>query len=389
VVLVSLLLVLLAAVALVVGLLQSGLTIIYVSIGCSVVAGILLAVAVVRGRPQRIPVGAQPQPQPQPQPAASTASWQSSQPSPQPEPEPERREREPAMAGARVATSSRSDETQQLDQSAIEQAVQGDEDGLPIQNYDRLRATEVLPLLANLDAGQLTVIREHEVTGRNRFMVLSRIDRELEARGESAEWDAGDDWGEPEPEAGGGRTAMTEVEEEDEVDEGFEEPVPRQPEPEPEPRAQAVRRGPAPARVRQPAGTAATGGSILDDYEHRKVLEILPRLPELSPDELGQVRRRELAGQRRMMIVNRVDRLLADAPRARPAAGSAATPMPAKKAPARKAPAKKATAKKAAAKSAGTRKATPSQKRAGAVKKTAAKKSSAKKAPAKRATKRS
>src|SRR5437764_14731188 len=58
VVLVSFVLVLAAAVALVVGLLQSGLAIIYVSIGCSVVAGIVLAVAVLRGRPEARPAAA-------------------------------------------------------------------------------------------------------------------------------------------------------------------------------------------------------------------------------------------------------------------------------------------------------------------------------------------
>ncbi|MGI8984256.1 MAG: hypothetical protein ACR2HM_06950, partial [Acidimicrobiales bacterium] len=51
-VLVSFVLVLAAAVTLVVGLLQSGLNLIYLSIGCSVLAGVVLAVAVLRGRPE-------------------------------------------------------------------------------------------------------------------------------------------------------------------------------------------------------------------------------------------------------------------------------------------------------------------------------------------------
>ena len=64
VVLVSFLLVLAAAVTLVVGLLQSGLTLIYLSIGCSVVAGLVLAVAVLRGRPEpkAAPYAAPPRP---------------------------------------------------------------------------------------------------------------------------------------------------------------------------------------------------------------------------------------------------------------------------------------------------------------------------------------
>ncbi|MDQ6796579.1 MAG: hypothetical protein M3011_00900 [Actinomycetota bacterium] len=49
-VLVSFVLVVVAAITLVIGLLQSGLAIIYVSIACSVLAGIVLATAVLRGR---------------------------------------------------------------------------------------------------------------------------------------------------------------------------------------------------------------------------------------------------------------------------------------------------------------------------------------------------
>src|SRR4029077_18708505 len=52
VVLLSFLLVLAAAVTLVIGLLNSGLGLIYVSIGCSVASGIVLALAVVRNRPR-------------------------------------------------------------------------------------------------------------------------------------------------------------------------------------------------------------------------------------------------------------------------------------------------------------------------------------------------
>ena len=52
-VLVSFLLVLAAAVTLVIGLLNSGLGLIYVSIACSVAAGVVLALAVVRSRPER------------------------------------------------------------------------------------------------------------------------------------------------------------------------------------------------------------------------------------------------------------------------------------------------------------------------------------------------
>ncbi|MGH9231089.1 MAG: hypothetical protein ACRD07_20570, partial [Acidimicrobiales bacterium] len=96
-VLVSFVLVLAAAVTLVVGLLQSGLTLIYLSIACSVLAGIVLAVAVLRGRPEpkAAPVGrAYTPPQPAQVPAsvgAPTTSWSapsSSAPPPPPPPPP-------------------------------------------------------------------------------------------------------------------------------------------------------------------------------------------------------------------------------------------------------------------------------------------------------------
>src|SRR5205823_2145572 len=66
VVLVSFLLVLAAAVTLVIGLLNSGLGLIYVSIACSVLAGIVLAVAVLRSRPRAEVQTGGPAPLPEP-----------------------------------------------------------------------------------------------------------------------------------------------------------------------------------------------------------------------------------------------------------------------------------------------------------------------------------
>ena len=54
-VLLSFLLVLAAAVTLVIGLLNGGLGLIYLSIACSLGAGIVLALAVVRSRPRAVP----------------------------------------------------------------------------------------------------------------------------------------------------------------------------------------------------------------------------------------------------------------------------------------------------------------------------------------------
>src|SRR5207245_729032 len=70
VVLVSFLLVLAAAVTLVIGLLNGGLGLIYVSIGCSLAAGLVLALAVLRSRPRGEPAAASgPAPLPSREPA--------------------------------------------------------------------------------------------------------------------------------------------------------------------------------------------------------------------------------------------------------------------------------------------------------------------------------
>ena len=291
-VLVSFVLVVVAAIALVIGLLQSGLGIIYVSIACSVAAGVVLVVAVLRGRPEARP-GAAPAPGPAPQSAPPPAPPEAettrvSAAPPPPPPPPSEPEREPAMAGAGrggAGTAVASDRTEQLQQVEIEEAVATD-DGFPIHDYEKLRATEILPMLAELDEDQLQAVRRREQAGKNRFMILSRIDDELQAR-EGEGWDADDEgWAEDEPTAAPPPEAAAEPE----------------PEPEPAPVAGAVLVGPA-----------GDGAFPIPDYDNLRALEILGRLSDLSSDELQAVRRREEGGARRAMILNRIDRLLEDA----------------------------------------------------------------------------
>jgi hypothetical protein len=318
VVLVSFALVVVAAITLVIGLLQSGLGIIYVSIACSVLAGIVLFVAVLRGRPEPRAAGAPPAARPAPvgaPPPSSTpadTSWQPSTPAPAPAPvgargdadaEAEsaappppppppppsrRRDREPLLARRRsgagaAADAGVGDRTEQLDQAAIEDAVSLDEpapvtDGFPIHDYDRLRATEILPMLADLDDEQLAAVRSREESGKNRFMILSRIDDEVQARS-SETWEVEEDqWeGEPEPSA-----------------EPVAEPV------------DAGGPGPVPVSRRR----AATGEFPIADYDSLRALDVLGRLNDLSPAELQQVREREQSGDRRAMVLNRIDRIL-------------------------------------------------------------------------------
>ena len=124
------------------------------------------------------------------------------------------------------------------------------EDEIPeedIEDYDALRVSEILPLLATLDRDQLAQVRQREEQGRNRSTILRRLDL-LEAQLEEAE-------AEPEP------LALTPGEEE----------------------------------------------FPIEDYDRRSVREILARLDDLSDEELDLVAEREEAGRNRAVILNAID----------------------------------------------------------------------------------
>jgi hypothetical protein len=196
----------------------------------------------------------------------------------------------------------------------------------PIQDYDELLVSEILPLLAELSVAELNVVRDREEGGKSRATLLRRIDQLAE---------------EAEAAPAAPTAAMPSVRDEEPEEEEEEVPV---------------------------------GGDEdlmfpIEDYDELRVSEILPLLPELYDDELELVADRERDGSNRASILNRIDELL----------GGAAPPPPKKAAP-KKAPAKKAATKKAPAK-----KAAPAKKKAAPAKKTAAKKAApAKKAPAKK-----
>jgi hypothetical protein len=353
VVLVSFVLVLAAAVTLVIGLLQTGLALIWLSIGCSVVAGLVLALAVVRGRPDGRPARVEP-PRPVPEPAPSRAApsyetasvgapdWRQAteveeapapwrqeadaEDEPAPAPAPRRRYGKPA------ATVDLTEEIPTVGKAA-----------LPIPEYDTLRATEIINRLDGLDATQLETLRAHEAAGKGRISVLARIDAQLESvqapgwQVEEDDWDAA-----PEPEA----------EAEEELEE-IEEP-----EEEPEPEEEMVEEELVEAVVveEEPEEEPADAdGFPIGEYDKLRVGQILPILRTLEPDELALVREREEQGQARSGVLDRID-ALSGAPKAPKAAPAAKAAAPVKKA----APAKKAAAaaKKPAA---ATSKMTPMQ----------------------------
>jgi hypothetical protein len=384
-VLVSFVLVLAAAVTLVVGLLQSGLTLIYLSIGCSVLAGVVLAVAVLRGRPEpraAAPVGRSftPPAAAPPQPAvvgapASTSAYESTTtftppPSPPPPPPPSpapgptddaatkaagtallgrlrRRTEEPAEAPPAAATPAPAPEPEYEPEPATAQyaAVSAEaDDGFPIADYDRMRATDLLRQLGSLDRNQLEAVRERESAGKNRFTIMSRIDVLLAGMTESP-WDAADDGWEDDDEVdvqpAASDTTVIEVggADEDEFaldDDDWDD--------EPEPVVTAI-----------PLGVGEMEDDEVDElvspaddfpiagYESLTVGQILPRLSDLDADELAQVRAREQAGRARGTILDRIDRLASKSGAApMPPASARRAAMPSAPARGRKAPARKA-----------------------------------------------
>ena len=192
----------------------------------------------------------------------------------------------------------------------------------PIEDYDELLVSEILPLLTELDVDELEQVREREQDGKARATLLRRIEQLQD-------------------EAGGG---------------GADEPTMAAPRVEPRERIGAVA---TPAAIEEEpdadddADFADDDEDLMfpiEDYDDLRVSEILPLLPELYDDELELVAERERGGANRSSVLNRIDELLG---------GGAPAPAPKKAAP------KKAAAKKTAAKTTAAKKA--------AAKKTAAK----------------
>ena len=441
-VLVSFVLVLAAAVTLVVGLLQSGLTLIYLSIACSVLAGVVLAVAVLRGRPEpRVAAGPRSFAPPAREPqvpasvgaptttgAAPPTRWSAptttEMPTPTPPPPPPppsppatpgddeatkaagtallgrlrgrraQQDQEEAAAEAEpVATPApapepepvavRADDTVEV---PVTPAGREADDGFPIADYDRLRATELLSRLPELDRNQLEAVRDREMAGKNRFTILSRIDALLAAQ-EGPAWEVVEEDWEAEPEAEAEEEPIVLDAEPLEIHEQVDVVVEEEWEVEGEIEDDEVDELVSPAEQ-----------FPITDYDALTVGQILPRLSELDADELAQVRSRELQGRSRATILDRIDRLAARsgagaataAPPARKAAasrkstaapakkrGRAATPEPAPEAaPLAMPPATPARAPKRAVKKATTAKAAPATKATPATKAAPAKKAS-------------
>jgi hypothetical protein len=310
-------LVVVAAVTLVIGFVSNQLTPIYISIACSFVAAVVLALfsRLSRRRAAHVTSASGPEP------LTATGPTLAADPSFARQPERQVTTTMPAVAPAASYVRPQEAEVAPAVVAVASgrgaqpiPAAEWDEPIFPIEDYDDLRVIEILPLLPELDADELEEVRAHEAAGRNRPSVITRIDRILD-----------------------GEDIDEEEEEEDEV------PVAAA-------SSRAARRVP---------------DLPIEEYDELRVAEILPLLSELEPDELDQIADHERDGANRNTILNRIERLqrayaedemvpvVAASAVAKRRASAPATPprrAPAKVAPSpRKAPAKKATAKKASA----------------------------------------
>jgi hypothetical protein len=172
----------------------------------------------------------------------------------------------------------------------------------PIADYDELRVAEILPLLEELEPDEIEVVRDREMSGRNRGVVIRKLD---ELSGPVGATPVG---ATPAGAAPAGRRPAAPV-------------------------ANGTRQRPS---VEPPADDAYydehagydegyegaeeeydDGGRDdrhvafpIADYDDLRLTEILPLLPQLEPVELELVRQRELQGERRATLLNRIDALI-------------------------------------------------------------------------------
>jgi hypothetical protein len=283
VLLVSFLLVIVATIFLLSGLfLTDSLFLIFVSIACSALAGIVLVLAVMKSKPR---------------PATAPAA---------------EGEGEVPAAAAVAAESPAGRPTP---------ARRADGREFPIPDYESLEVVEVLPLLGDLEPAELEMVRQREASGRAHPWILARVDALLEAEADTSEhaWAPG-----PIGTSGQQRSLL----DEDDIVEV-----------EPDDAAWATPRDSDWAASDFPLDSGADYGDLsvtrdfpIDRYNQLRVTEILPLLANLDSEDLKMVREEEAAGKARASILARIDGLLARSGGPRP---PAAKRPAAKKAPSR------------------------------------------------------
>ena len=136
-------LVLVGAIALLIGFASDSLPWIYLSIACSVVAAGVLVLFSRMSRQAAPASGAGPSPLPDAdEPTAATAAATGEPPT---------------------------------------EAVVVPEAAFPLGDYDNMRVNEIVPQLADLDLEQLDAVREREAAGKNRATIIAKIDARIDA----------------------------------------------------------------------------------------------------------------------------------------------------------------------------------------------------------------
>ncbi|MGH9035298.1 MAG: hypothetical protein ACRD0O_05995 [Acidimicrobiia bacterium] len=294
--LVSFLLVIVATIFLLSGLfLTKDLPLIFVSIGCSALAGLVLVIAVLKSRPRPVGEAEPASPRPDTVAADPTAVDRAVVPEVSPAPQP---------AAPRPAA----------EPAAPQPAETGPFRGpsFPIPNYDNLEVVEVLPLLGDLEPAELEMVRQREASGRAHPWVLARVDALLEA--EAGEWGP----------------AQEEEEEEE------EEEVAAWAEPQPEWDSDwAASDFPMEAGSEAGYDIEVMRDFPIDGYDELRANDILPLLSDLDAEDLKMVREEESATKARTSVLSRIDVLLAregpgGAPTARPAKATSRAKGPSK-----------------------------------------------------------
>ena len=296
-------LVLIGVVTLVIGIISNTLAWVFISIGATVAAGIVLYVLYRLGRKQAATgagtFGAGEQATAQ-QPAVPVAPVVPAPTAVPPAPE-------PAATDAGFAPVPAGPATEELDADrlapspvvmALPDSYEDEEDLFPIAEYDDLRVAEILPLLPELDADELDVVREREAATKGRATILNRID-------------------ELAPNALGAWT-----------DGAREEPAES---------AAPVTAAPA------VSGRRKTSALPIPGYDDLTVAEILPALTRLGAADLEVVADHERQGPNRQTVLNRIEGRIRSlgkgsgdqpAPAATPAARTAGRATRARTAPA-------------------------------------------------------
>jgi hypothetical protein len=148
--------------------------------------------------------------------------------------------------------------------------ARGAQKDFPIDRYDELRVTEILPLLAALDAEDLKMVREEEAAGKARASILARIDGLL-AR----------------------------------------ETGPVRPAPAPASAAAAAK----PVRAAGKAPSKAAANLPIEGYDSLTVPQIQARLAGLSAADLRKLRTYEQRHKNRAGVLQRIEGALRQAPR--------------------------------------------------------------------------